>query len=365
MNNNIANIKTKHICLKLFLSLGFLLFYACNISGQNTKYQTLYPICYGDLFKEKCGYINYKGKIIVEPKYKEALEFVEKTGVVLTEKDSYLVDVKGNIKHLPSIIVKTPFAEGLAIAKLDKKFVILNENGKVTAILPDEIAEEEGYYFAQNFSEGLAPINTKSNIGYIDKTGNFIIRPLFGYANDFHSGIASVTVNGYWGLINKKGEFIIKPIENDESSISVSPDGIARVQKGNNIKKGNILWEYYNFNGTKLLQTKYDYAGDFNDGLAVILSNNLYGYMNTSGKIVIPLKYKQAENFSEGLAAIEINKQYGFIDKKGIIIIKPQFEYIFRSFKNGLAYVRKNEVNGLSEGYIDRTGKWIWVKKVD
>ncbi|MDR2409638.1 MAG: WG repeat-containing protein [Bacteroidales bacterium] len=50
-------------------------------------------------------------------------------------------------------------------------------------------------------------------------------------------------------------------------------------------------------------QNKYDYVGDFSEGLAYVELNGKYGYIDKTGTEVIPLKYDDAWGFSEGLSS--------------------------------------------------------------
>ncbi|EPZ6837230.1 WG repeat-containing protein, partial [Campylobacter coli] len=56
--------------------------------------------------------------------------------------------------------------------------------------------------------------------------------------------------------------------------------------------------------------------------------NGKWGFIDKSGKIVIESKFDDAWYFREGLAAVELNGKYGFIDKSGKIIAKPEFDDI-------------------------------------
>jgi hypothetical protein len=49
----------------------------------------------------------------------------------------------------------------------------------------------------------------------------------------------------------------------------------------------------------------------------VVKLNGKWGFIDTAGKEVIPLKYDVAGWFCEGLAMVILNGKYGFIDKTG------------------------------------------------
>lgn len=67
---------------------------------------------------------------------------------------------------------------------------------------------------SKEFSEGLAAVELKGKVGFIDRSNRFIIPPVFEQQDDldgFHYGLAAVKKDGKYGFINKKGEFVIPP----------------------------------------------------------------------------------------------------------------------------------------------------------
>jgi len=106
---------------------------------------------------------------------------------------------------------------------------------------------------------------------------------------------------------------------------------------------------------------KYDSAGSFKDGLAIVyLENSGRGFIDNVGKEVISPQFEQACNFSEGLAGVQIRDSWGFIDKTGRLVIKPQYEWCC-GFSEGMAVVMKsNEVL-----LIDGTGQTIFSTSMD
>jgi hypothetical protein len=49
--------------------------------------------------------------------------------------------------------------------------------------------------------------------GFVDPTGQFIIEPQFAFAENFANGVAPVELPGQYGLINKQGKFIYGPLK--------------------------------------------------------------------------------------------------------------------------------------------------------
>jgi hypothetical protein len=101
---------------------------------------------------------------------------------------------------------------------------------------------------APYFNEGLQAVaigNGNNRLwGYIDKTGNWVIRPSYKEASQFYDGLASVKVNDKIGFINKQGNFVIEP----QFDITWSfIDGIAKVKVDLKIgyvnKAGEVILE--------------------------------------------------------------------------------------------------------------------------
>lgn len=127
-----------------------------------------------------------------------------------------------------------------------------------------------------------------------------------------------------------------------------------------------------------VVKPKYTHAGDFHDGLAVIIKEKGYhkdkygsilcvkcfaGYIDESGKIVIPLKFEWANDFHEGLAVVKVWDEtsifywrYGYIDTSGRFVIPPRYDSA-EPFRNGQAQVRWHDEYGFCwEAYIDEYG---------
>jgi hypothetical protein len=129
--------------LKIRLTLSFpiicLLILSLTAYSQSEQQQDsiLLPV----RVKGKWGYINTKGKIVIKPRFWAA----------------------GN------------FSEGFAsVRDEDGWFYYIDKTGK-------SITNGKTYRFADDFSEGLAAVqeNPNDKIGFIDRSGNVVIKPRF------------------------------------------------------------------------------------------------------------------------------------------------------------------------------------------
>jgi hypothetical protein len=66
-------------------------------------------------------------------------------------------------------------------------------------------------------------------VGFIDKTGNIVIKPQFNSAWKFSQGLAAVFIGDKVGYIDKMGNIVIKPQFNSAWKFS---EGLAAVQTG-------------------------------------------------------------------------------------------------------------------------------------
>ena len=104
---------------------------------------------------------------------------------------------------------------------------------------------------------------------------------------------------------------------------------------------------------------KYDWKGEYYEGLARVSLNGKLGFIDKTGKKIIPIKYFTLYDFSEGLAVIGnidlssrvLDEKYGFVDKIGNEIIPMKYNKA-KSFSEGLAGVEKNY-------------KWIFINKMN
>lgn len=102
------------------------------------------------------------------------------------------------------------FSEGLAAVQIIKKYGYINLKG--------ELAIKPQFIYANEFSEKLASVKMllegKEKWGFIDKKGSFKIEAIYDETRNFKDGLCGVKLNEKWGFINKKGDVII-PFEFD------------------------------------------------------------------------------------------------------------------------------------------------------
>lgn len=120
----------------------------------------------------------------------------------------------------------------------------------------------------------------------------------------------------------------------------------------------------------KIITPKYDLITIFREGLSAVFMGSvtknakgdvtsfkgLWGYINKSGDEVVGLKYTVALPFYDGLGLVTSDNRTGFINKSGEMAI-PMIYQDGQSFKNGMARVKQNNqwiyINVLGETITD------------
>lgn len=141
---------------------------------------------------DKWGYCDNKGNVIIPLKYNDAKDFSEGLAFV---GDFYANKIcKGGLMT-------------------ENHYGFIDKKGDV--VIPIKFADQS-LCGNDGFHCGLAAIGEHRSdnifagkIGYIDKTGTFVISPQFDSADSFFLGLAVVEKNNRTGVIDTKGETII------------------------------------------------------------------------------------------------------------------------------------------------------------
>ncbi|WP_294482976.1 WG repeat-containing protein [uncultured Ruminococcus sp.] len=287
---------------------------------------------------DKYGYINEKGEIAIAPQYDRAYGFSEGLACVSVEKEG------------------------------DELTGFINKKG--------EVVIDMQYDGATDFKDGIAEVFLGDHVGFIDKKGKYIINPQYKNKTVYFIGydmfLIEDTSGDFWTLCNKKGKSINDTRFDEPDFINICP--FYNEEWGSD--KDKVDWKtiplktitgnyiYINSRGKTVLETQYDSADYFTDGIAAVGIGKKHGYINKKGECIINLQFDKAGAFVEGLASVGIEGKnsikYGYINKKGEYVVSPQYESA-RNFHNGVAIVSTYSKRDDDEiyGVIDKKGKTI------
>lgn len=308
---------------------------------------------------EKWGFINDKGKIVIQPQFDDADCFYEGLATVAVQDKYGFIDETGKFIIEPQYGEAYEFSEGLAPVAREKDGLWEYIDYKGETVI------EAIFTHADNFSEGLAPVmvgnaeNDDIRNGYIDKTGNFIIEPQFGWTERFSNGLANIANLGRetnWHSFYNSRAFIDKTgnrITPFYSSVHNFSEGLAAVEIDN-------LWGFIDKSGSLIISAQFDYVRSFSEGFAVYeCGKEKSGFIDKKGNKLTDCIFKESKDFKEGLAPVQTEDgKWGFIDAKGRFVIKPNL-LDAEPFYNGLAKVKVIRKELEYDGFINHSGKFI------
>lgn len=138
------------------------------------------------------GYKDFStGKVVIEPRFKDAGEFSNGLAYIQIMKKYGYIDTNGEIKIKPQFIDAKDFSQKLAAVKVEGKdgkerWGFINKKGK------EKIPFE--YHSTSNFSQGLCAVKRNGKWGYINKKGELVIPYKFDLVEDFEYGTAYVSI---------------------------------------------------------------------------------------------------------------------------------------------------------------------------
>ena len=172
------------------------------------------------------AFVDKSGKVVIKPQFNTIEPFRHGLARVTIRSTSghHFVDKTGkSVFYMPTIRRKMPArADSDAAINVNELratyggYGYVDRTGKVRIPAPSNAASCYG------FSEGLASVvigngHADRRSGYIDKTGEFVIKPQYARAWDFHEGLAAVkTVGGALKFIDKTGRTVLSfdpPVE--------------------------------------------------------------------------------------------------------------------------------------------------------
>jgi hypothetical protein len=253
-------------------------------------------------------------KMIVEPQYNGFQPFSE--GVAVVQKKAFVNGwseyTYGAVDKSGKLVIEATYPylgncrDGMISFKKDDKYGYIDKYGSLK--IPAT------YYRAENFANGLAPVQATENdkYGYINTDNKFVIEPQYVEAASFYEGYASVytekkfysykntTGADKMGVIDTKGKFIIPPI-----------------------------YQYISLKN--------------NVGLFRVTKDSMQGLIDSTGKMILPVNNKGIGEFAAGIARVEKTAgMYGLVNAKGDWLLPADNNEVYSLYSNGGFYAKKD-----------------------
>ncbi len=292
------------------------------------------------------GFVNTKGKFVIEPQYKNVLHFSESIAWVAKENGyPEAINTSGkSLFELKQAHRVYSFHDGLAVFESHDeegniKYGCVDKSGKV-------VIEPTGNKIS-NFQQGKAPYrNDDYKYGFINKEGKIVINCQFDEVQPFApNGTACVQLDEKWGVINEKGEYIINPQYD-----GLIADGDWFIM----INDGKMGW--CDKTGKTIINPQFSDAFLFGkNDLAPVSDGKKWGYIDRKGTYIINPQFKYAFSFIDNnIAPVVLSEQLGFVDKSGKYVINPQYKTIGMSFVMKIIFPHTDE-ESLQSDYFDKT----------
>lgn len=282
---------------------------------------------------------------------KKATRTADIQAAVLKNNQWNFINTKGELLKDEGYVYADNFSEGWACVNSTGSRM----NGRIVGgmyYLIDKYGKKSSFSFKDAFRlhEGRAIVEVENKKAIIDKSGK-VIQSGFDKLLHFSDGLAPATIGDVVGYIDRDGKWAFKV--DKTVVIDVFSEGLARARKG---KKVGFL----NTSGKWQVKPTFKFATPFSEKRAAFTVKEesdlfeKYGFIDTKGKVVIPAIYKDAGNFNEGLCNVKKGNKWGYIDQSGKVVIDFQFQDC-RGFHEGLAAVKVDN----NVGYIDKTGNIV------
>lgn len=292
------------------------------------------------------------------------------------------------------------YVDGLIVYRDGKKkYGYMDMNGNIAI-------KASKFISAQNFSNGLAVVQTSSNKmardQYIDKTGKTVIKNIdtatrhYGYQEwqgdygivevweivkkpNLHInkiGLNYINANGK--LISKSDFMYTGPFAEGYALVGTGTapynnkgtyvSGTERYGKymnistwsGNNSICAATKYHFIDKNGEQLGNLTWDTARSFSNGFAAVgvkagNGEYLWGFINDKGQIAVGPQWSSVSNFNGGYARVKDGENYGYLDTTGEVAVECIYEDARDFGDNGLAAVKV----GYNWGFINGEGEMM------
>lgn len=251
------------------------------------------------------------------------------------------IDSKLNICIRPIYDVVSLFYEGYAtVIKNDSAFFInkLNEN-------------IYGKYYSEAFvfRNGIAPVKIDTQWYFINRQ-HLKVSKYYTQINEISDDVYVVKLNEKYGALNQFGESLIEP----------KFEFLGDFKNGLSIFIDNGKYGFVSKSGF-IYQAQFDWISDFNsDRVAIFRINNKFGLINSEGKILLESKYDQILTASNSIYLPIVKDFYGFYSSKNCFLTSISFRYIkekpVQYYTNGFVFklIKKNQ-----EALMDENGSLI------
>lgn len=286
------------------------------------------------------GYVNSKGEFKIEPRFKEATDFIGDMAIVAEENGALqAIKTSGKVKFtLPdnAYIAIAPHNGIICYIDICNKAHMMTTDGKL--LLPDLEIDATRY---MDINNKYLVYTTDSNEREVVKIsdGSPILQSItFNriIPAEGHSELFLVECDSKWGIVNADGKFIINPRFED-----INEDGDLFMAKTDD---GKICW--LDKKGEMVIKPKYtEVASSFSKGNYAIVSSNKGSWtvIDKKGETIFKKRFDEIKDAGNGYFFVKKDKNWGIVNSKGEFTAEPQFGDVEKAGKVLLARPSSDE----------------------
>lgn len=176
---------------------------------------------------KKMGFANISGKLIIDAKFDWVDDFSQGLTIVKFNGKFGVIDKKGNFVIQAKFEAIKNFKENVAAVCLNDKWGFVDKKGKIIIKAKYDFIDDkddEMVMFGSKrglclllskenilgcFHEGLALARINKKYGFIDKNENWVIEAKYDEVEDFYKGLAIAKLDKKSGLLDKNGRVIV------------------------------------------------------------------------------------------------------------------------------------------------------------
>ena len=166
-------------------------------------------------FDTKYGYVDARGDLAIPMDFTGARPFSDglaaATQAPVDEAGWGFIDTGGRWVIPPRFRWPRQFSDGVAGAESTDGCIYVNRRGEVVLRPTIGTRVEDCVATFGDFADGLASVRVGKKVGFMDRSGQIVVKPRFEAVEPFSEGLAAVRTGEKWGFIDKKGRMIIRP----------------------------------------------------------------------------------------------------------------------------------------------------------
>ena len=263
----------------------------CSNSGNTADLIDLLPVQTEE--DGKWSFVDRDGKIKYEDEFKEAPSCVVNGVFSVSEKDGYTLYKAESkptpIKNCEGLKAAGYLSDGLIPIVRDKSRITLIDDSGQDKFTLQPVKGKEIVSCAGGYSDGMLKFEIEGGeIGFVNTTGEPVVKPIYEAASDFSDGRAVVKKDDTFSIIDKKGNTVLK-LKKDWTPRSLFAHGVIAVEDAND----HIL--FVDEKGeTEKCPAKVKEISDFNEKYYIFSDGDSYGVMSRKdNEVIIRAKYNK------------------------------------------------------------------------